>query len=146
GEVGEGRARALPAERLHHQVLVDAADAGRVDFTLGRHAEDAEVDALRRQPGFASGPGPRSLVHEVGALLLQIATQLGRQRLDDAGSRHRRRIALVAGRGALAVSLEEHGIGLRAGAVRTPDPVARGTGDRLRAAEDAGVHATERPS
>src|SRR5262249_28030094 len=107
--------------------------------------EDTEVDALRGQPGLASRPGARGIVHEIGALFLQIATHFGRQRLDDAESHQCRRVPLVAGGGALPVSFEEHGVCLRAGAVRATDPVARGAGDGFRTAEDAGVHATERP-
>src|SRR5207253_5007137 len=81
GEVGEGRGRALPAERLHHQVGVDAADAGRIDLALRRRAQHAEVDALGGEACFATGTGVRGLPHEVGALPLQVATHLVRQRL-----------------------------------------------------------------
>ena len=101
-KVGE---RALPAERLHDQVGVDAAEAGRIDLALRRGAQHAEVDALRGQARFAIGAGARGLAHEVGALLLQVAAHLARQRLDDAERHQRRRVALVAARRALAVAV-----------------------------------------
>ena len=108
GEVGEGGERSLPAERLHHQVGVDSADAGRVDLALGRRAQHAEVDALGGQPGLARGAGAGGLAQQVGALR---AADRGSSRAPAPGRRRapieRRRVALVAARRALAVALEE---------------------------------------
>jgi hypothetical protein len=66
----EVRERPLPAERLHHEVRIDALETGRVDLTLRRRTDDAEVDALRGEPCLARGAGPRGLAYEVGTLLL----------------------------------------------------------------------------
>src|SRR5207253_1939539 len=134
----------LPAERLHHQVRVDAADAGGVDLAFRRGLEDAEVDALGGEVRLATRTGACGLVHEVVALLLQVARHLPRQRLHDAQPDQSRWVPLVAAPRALAVALQERVVGLGARAVRAPDPVARGTGDGLRSAEEPVLHAMER--
>src|SRR5262249_57900984 len=95
GEVREARERSLPAERLHHEIRVDAADARRVDLAPGRGAEHAEVDALAGQPGLPDGAAARGVAQEVRALLLELAGHLVRQRLDDAEPHQGRRGALV---------------------------------------------------
>src|SRR5262249_57996309 len=145
GEVREARERALPAERLHYEIRVDAADARRVDLAPGRRAEHAEVDALADQPGLPGGAAARGGAQEVGALLLELAGHLVRQRLDDAEAHQGGWVALVTARRVLAVAVEERVVGLGAGAIRTAEPVARGTRDGFRAAEQPAVHATERP-
>ena len=51
-----------------------------------------------------AAPARAALAHEVGALPLQVAAHLARQRLHDAEPHQRRRVALVAARRALAVA------------------------------------------
>jgi hypothetical protein len=69
-------------------------EAGRIDRALRRSAQDTEVDALGRQPRFAIGAGASGFAHQVGALLLQVAAHLARQRLDDAERHQCRRVAV----------------------------------------------------
>src|SRR5581483_311307 len=130
------------AERLHHEVGVDAADAGCIDLALRRRAEHAEVDALRRETRFAPRAGARRLADEIAARLLEIPRHLVRERLDDADRDQRRRVPLITARRPSAVALEERVVGLRTRAVRSAHPVARRTGERLGSAEEPLVHAT----
>src|SRR5581483_6781241 len=138
--------RALPAERLHDEVAVDAPDAGGVDLSVRARPQDAEVDPLRRQAHLAAGAGAGRVAHEVGALPLQVGRHLARESLHDAEPDERRRVAGVASPDAVAVAVEERVVGLRSGAARPADPVARRARRRLRAAEEAVVDAAERPA
>lgn len=144
GEIREAGERPFPAERLHDEVLVHSADAGRIHLSPGRDAKRAEVDTLGRQPGFTCVAGAGGLVHEIVALLLEVARHLARERLHDPQRHQRRRIALVAARRALSVAVEERVVGLGAGAGRTADPVARGARDGLRTTEQPFVDASKR--
>src|SRR4029077_9038019 len=127
GEVRKRRSGSLPAEGLHHQVRVDAAHARRCYLALRSRARHAEVDAFRGEMRLATGAGARRFLEEIGALLLQVATHLAGERLDDAEPGQRWRVSLVTASRSLSVALEEGVVGLGPRAVRTADPVARGT-------------------
>src|SRR5262249_21417720 len=145
GEVREARERALPAERLHYEIRVDAADARRVDLAPGRRAEHAEVDALADQPGLPGGAAARGGAQEVGALLLELAGHLVRQRLDDAEAHQGGWVAVARWRGWVAAAGEARLRAPGAGPLGPPERVAGGTGDGSRAANQPAVPATERP-
>ena len=121
--------------------------AGRTRRASSAPTQHAEVDALRRQPRFArsSAVAAGRGTDEHVALPLQVARHLPRQRLHDARRDERRRIARITRARTLAVALQERVVGLGTGPVRTSDPVARRTRDRLRPAEASTVHAAERP-
>src|SRR6266404_5923350 len=95
-----------------------------------------------RMPEASISPfaGARRFAREVGALPLQIATHLSRQRLDDAERHQRRRVPLVAAPCPLSVALAERVVGLGSRSVRAAAPVARGTRHGLRTPEEPAVH------
>src|SRR5205807_2371657 len=83
-EVADAGERSLPAERLDHQILVDAADAGSVELAVRGGAQHAEVDTLAGETRLATAARIARLADELGALLLQVARHLERQSLNDA--------------------------------------------------------------
>ena len=143
-EAPEPRHVPLPAERLDHQIGIDADHVARVHLPIGvrqdppeRHAVCAQIDLhrlaeLRRL-------GPRLI-----ALEPEHQRHLRAERLHQPAALERGCVPLVGARVPIAVAAHQRILRVRSGAVRPAHRVTAGAGERIQPAAHPVVYAPQR--